>query len=357
MADVLNEDDSINSTANTPADEDSGQASSNPSDGTAPSSNNTADVNNNPTNNSANNSAGPTNINGSADAKPGKRLKNPLGQFASYTYQISLYMITPDAYDAFVLSGRKNINAFRDSNATFINENGDPEAAQGGAFLIAQSGGINNTTDDRAPGFNFDYGIDNLTFATSVGAEENGTSTNTTDIKFNITEPYGFSFITKLKAANQSLAAYAQSNGNNTPQNPLRNFYILGVRFYGYDQNGTLLTGNENFAGGLLDPNAQGTQGGLFTKYWDIQINKMNFKIDGKAVIYSAEASILTTQTACTLKRGMINHDTSITANTVDEALGKLFKTLNDQEQALVQNGSKGIANTCLLYTSPSPRD
>ena len=42
---------------------------------------------------------------------PGKRIQNPLGNFSSYTYQISLYMITPDAYDAFIQSGRKDINA------------------------------------------------------------------------------------------------------------------------------------------------------------------------------------------------------------------------------------------------------
>ena len=46
--------------------------------------------------------------------KPGSRLQNPLGNFSSYTYQLSLYMITPDAYDEFQASGRKNINALTD---------------------------------------------------------------------------------------------------------------------------------------------------------------------------------------------------------------------------------------------------
>ena len=42
---------------------------------------------------------------------PNKRLYNPLGNFSSYTYNIALFMVTPEAYDAFILSGRKNINA------------------------------------------------------------------------------------------------------------------------------------------------------------------------------------------------------------------------------------------------------
>jgi hypothetical protein len=35
----------------------------------------------------------------------------PDRNFSSYTYQLSLYMITPDAYEAFINTGRKDINA------------------------------------------------------------------------------------------------------------------------------------------------------------------------------------------------------------------------------------------------------
>ena len=41
---------------------------------------------------------------------PGKRTYNPLSTFSSYTYQLSLYMITPDAYDLFIASGRRDLN-------------------------------------------------------------------------------------------------------------------------------------------------------------------------------------------------------------------------------------------------------
>jgi hypothetical protein len=81
-------------------------------------------------------------------AKPGKRTQNPLSNFSSYTYQITLYMITPDAYDAFIETGRRKIDAL--SNGTE------------GAFIVAQSGGINNETSRRPPGFKYDYFIDDL---------------------------------------------------------------------------------------------------------------------------------------------------------------------------------------------------
>ena len=45
-------------------------------------------------------SPGPSGMGG--DDRPGKRIYNPLSKLASYTYQLSLYMITPDAYAALV---------------------------------------------------------------------------------------------------------------------------------------------------------------------------------------------------------------------------------------------------------------
>ena len=50
---------------------------------------------------------------------------NPLSYFSSSTYQLSLYMLTPDAYNAFYLSGYTNIN----------NLTNDPKS---GAYLLLQ---------------------------------------------------------------------------------------------------------------------------------------------------------------------------------------------------------------------------
>jgi hypothetical protein len=109
-------------------------------------------------------------------------------------------MITPDAYDAFIQSGRKNINAFQDVSNT-----------GNGVFVIAQSGGINNTTSKRAPGFDQDFFIDNLKIVQAINGKETGASTNTTEMSFTITEPYGFSFISRLKKASEALAKVSRS--------------------------------------------------------------------------------------------------------------------------------------------------
>ena len=267
------------------------------------------------------------------NTNPGKRLKNPLGEFSSYTYQLSLYMITPDAYNAFIASGRREINVLNNAVG----------AGAGGAFLIAQSGGVNNETQQRAPGFTFDYGIDNLSFNVSTNAKANETASNTTSFKFQIIEPYGFSFITKLKQANDALAGYAKATGAGWSANPSKQFFILGIKFLGYDASGNIITGNENYDGNTLDPNSTGN--GLFQTYYDIVISSIKFKIDGKATTYNIEAASLAPQSAFSIKRGMINGTKEITAGTVEEAFNELFGKLNKEQEDLLKSESIGKAN------------
>ena len=134
---------------------------------------------------------------------PGKRTQNPLGNFSSYTYQISLYMITPDAYESFILSGRKSIKnvaeitpaqeqSARDTvtsnNAQTASAGSPPppsaagsSAARGGTYLIAQSGGINNSNTVRAPGFDLDFFIDDLKITQVIGTKDVGCLLYTSD--------------------------------------------------------------------------------------------------------------------------------------------------------------------------------
>ena len=320
------------------ADEESGQGQPNPVEGSAIASAPTSSTTGNlgTLQGSGSSRAEATAPNGpnasvasSVSTVPGKRLKNPLGNFSSYNYQISLYMITPDAYEAFIASGRKRINAL--SEASGISDSG-------GAFVVAQSGGINNSTQLRAPGFELDYAIDNLSFKTLTSGKSSMTASNNTSFKFNITEPYGFSFITKLKLASDSLAEYAKQSGNGWPQNPIRQFFILGIKFFGYDESGNLLDGSEVFDGATLDPNTNGN--GLFETFYDIVFTSVKFKLDGKSTVYQIEAASLPPQSAFSVKRGMINSNKQITATTVGEAIDELFTKINTEQQTLFDNGA-----------------
>jgi hypothetical protein len=269
---------------------------------------------------------------GSTDA-PGRRLKNPLGALYSYTYQLSLYMITPDAYDAFNATGRTNIDAL--SQAT-----GETEG--GGAYLIAQSGGINNETSQRSPGFDLDFYIDNFKIKQAISGESTQSSTNVYSVAFDIIEPYGFSFNTKLKRASDDLQKYFQQTGyDGTIENPSRQFFIIGVKFLGYDSTGNIVSGETEFEDlGPLDPNASGNS--IFQMYYDITIASSKFTIDGGATTYKMTGVALAPGKAFGTKRGRLFATKTVCGATFDDAMqGKrgLFTQLNKFERWKVTKG------------------
>jgi hypothetical protein len=329
--------------------------------------------------------------------KPGKRLQNPLGNFSSYTYQISLYMITPEAYNTFVQSGRKNISAFQGVDNT-----------NKGAFLVAQSGGINNSTSKRAPEFDVDFYIDDLKIKSAITGKETLTATHIEEINFNIYEPYGFSFLTRLRRALEALnqsppsnanaangvdaegrnvgieiraedGTLAQSNRNpedgsiynpavestsGTPntssggktsplsaqaQNPTRQFFILGIRFQGYDKNGKLISSQDQ-SGYNADPT--GNANGVYERFFDIKISELKFKIDGRMVVYQCTAVVPKVSEAMGTKRGIIDNGVTIVGGTVNDAfLGEtdgnigMFTKLNNDQKKLKAQGIISIPN------------
>ncbi len=270
--------------------------------------------------------------------KPGKRLQNPLGDFSSYTYQISLYMITPDAYDAFLATGRKDINALRDSSGTGA-----------GAYLVVQSGGINNATSKRAPGFNYDYYIDDLKITQAISGKDTLAATNVSEFSFNIYEPYGFSFVTNLRTAMETLAKTSKSKNYDKVENPSRQFFILAFRFLGYDKNGEVI-GSSNSSGTNTDPT--GNANGMFERFYDIEISEMKFKIDGKMVVYNCKAVSVPVKEALGTKRGIVDNDATLLGATVDDALQGtadgnlgLFTKLNNIQTQLLKEEKIGIAN------------
>lgn len=259
---------------------------------------------------------------------------NPLGYFSSYTYQLTLYMLTADAINAFRASGRTNLNDLVIKN----------QGSKGGAYIVCQSGGINNTSFNRAPGFDLDYYIDNVTIQGIVAPNTARAPTTSIGINFQIIEPYGFSFISRLKYAYDELQKYGDTLGVPDLKNPVRGYFVLGVRFYGYDKYGNAITGKESFDGRPF--NTLGSGNGSFEQFYDIQIKKLNFKIDGKTTVYACEAVTLN-QTAQSIKVNNIPTQCSVEATTVEEALtGQtgLITLVNNYWQTLKDTGKMDYA-------------
>lgn len=284
----------------------------------------------------------------SAEDRPGKRLKNPLTFMSSFNYQLSLYVITPDAYDAFLANGRRNINVF-------AQRVGDSVAAsetnrQGGAFLLAQSGGAG--PDPRAPGVKYDYYIDNLSFTHYASSKETNSPTGNIEFSFQIIEPYGFSFISNLKKAQAQFDEFSRKNVegeaarfSDTAKSTVptaKQFFILGIRFYGWNADGTPVIGDESFEGSVLDPDNLGT-GAIFETFYELVVYEIKYKIDGKATVYNIRANAAAPSLGAGIKKGFINSPIQAKGSTVRSYLSGpegLITKLNQEQQNLKNNGT-----------------
>ena len=275
---------------------------------------------------------------------PGLRLQNPLSSLSSYTYQITLYMITPDAYKAFIESGRTKIDAI--TNAVDAQAAAAVEAGKAGAYIIAQSGGSNNKDGTRA--FDTDFYIDDLKIKNLLQGPSTQTASNDSKISFNIYEPYGFSLISKLTKASNLLRSASKVKNYDKLGNATRQFFVLGIRFQGYDEAGKVISASDSFHQDNF--NVTGDSGGVFERFFDIYINSFKFKIDGKITTYNITAVPISPGVALGVKRGRVDKGAKVQGKTVNDLLQGdlgLLTTLNEEQKnitACFKNSSESIA-------------
>jgi hypothetical protein len=117
---------------------------------------------------------------GTGVGAPGTRLYNPLSQFTSHNYQLSLYLATPEAINQYHEFGRRGLDTSQSS----------------GFYLVAQTGGKNI---EVAPGLELDVYLDNLTIKQATAGGATGSIYGTQNINFDIIEPHSLSFLKRLK--------------------------------------------------------------------------------------------------------------------------------------------------------------
>lgn len=258
--------------------------------------------------------SGRTNSQGSAaNTEFEERLFNPLGDYASYTYRITLYMLSPQQYSQYCAGDNGVVSS---------------------AAIVAQSGGINDSTQSRVEGIPYDLYIDNLSIKTITSTKESAIPSNSYQFNFQIFEPYGFSFSTQLVKA----AMQFQSGNPNAKDviTAIAQHYLLEIKFYGYDINGEPIA------------DAQG----VYSRTFPIMITKFNFKLDHRVVIYNISAVLVNQQIAMGIKRGTVPPVLNLKADTVKNAIegekqnsGKpskirgLFQALNEHQQQLKEAG------------------
>ena len=171
--------------------------------------------------------------------------ENELDQFQSYTYNVSLYMLKPKEYVRML----KAPNSIR----------GLPKA------LLMRNGGTGGDRELAQEFQNTEFFIDDITFD-NIGPNPNTQTSNTNaiDIKFNVFEPNGCTFIERLKKQSE-LSLEEEQSYLHTP-------YLLEIKFKGYDDVGK--PSNE-----IVKP-----------KYIPIKFIDMKFAIDTMGTSYRIKA-------------------------------------------------------------------
>lgn len=213
---------------------------------------------------------------------------NVLDQYASYTYQASLYIMDNNSYQQMINTKQKVLN---------------------GAQLLIQSGGA--PVIGRNEYFSLDYYIDTIELRSEIACKGVGLAHNVNQVRMTIVEPNGITLIQNLdKVATKFLGGVTQKQ-QTFPQQT----YLLVIRFYGYDDQGNLVRGGVSKPNQTSDPNA------FVEKWYPLQIENLTFKVANKAVEYQLTATAVPYYIGASSARGSIPFNIELSGKTLKDIL------------------------------------
>ena len=246
---------------------------------------------------------------------------NVLDDYASYTYQISWYLLDPVQYNQLTNSISPNTS---------------------GWSLLMQSGGAplpaNSNTSTSAPGRNPHFPLDFYLDDLEISSKVNG--------KGKVVEPNGLTLIDRIYAAVKGFygpgenspeldptgGLAQQANGGKpvieTTPNYLSAPYCLGIRFYGYDSGGNLqapATGkySPNATPGLVGPTNDNFA--IIEKLIAFNITDLKFRMaagaNSKGVEYNVTGKPIPMNHAFGQSRGTIPFPFELSGTTVKDLL------------------------------------
>jgi hypothetical protein len=224
---------------------------------------------------------------------------NVLDQYASYTYSISLYAITVEAFQKMVNTRTLTLD---------------------GKFLLIQSAGA--PVLGRNEYFSNDYYIESLVIESAILGGSVRSAHNVNNFTMTVIEPNGLSLIDNLEKAATSIrgdSAATRSSWGATN-------YLLILRFYGYNDQGELVKVANPGPNGTTDTNA------IVEKFYPVRLETVNFTIENKLVEYQITGSAEQYTTAASTARGTIPHNIELNGQTVQQILaGADTQTAVDQ--------------------------
>jgi hypothetical protein len=234
---------------------------------------------------------------------------NQLDQYASYTYNIAWYLLSPTQYAAMVDSQK---------------------ADTAGWQLLMQSGGA--PIKGRSPAFPVDYYMDDLEINSRTPGGGTNRANSALDLRFKVTEPNGITLLESIFSALKTVykndkqsqtntsnngASVANSSDNTGTPNYLAAQYCLVIEFFGYDQNGKLVAP----AKGAFSTTGGYGQAAVIKKYYPFRIMDIKFQVANRAIEYQITGMSLPQSYASTTDRGTIPFPFTLTGQTVEQLL------------------------------------
>jgi hypothetical protein len=176
-------------------------------------------------------------------------ISNPLHDLPSYTYNVSLHVLSQDHYKETMQTGQYIPNE---------------------SVLIGGAGRYNSQFQRAGPFKDVDFYINDLKMTSIIGANQKSQNSNVITMSFTIIEPNGATLMNRIVDTAQFIKTKFKYKHE---PNHLDLPYLLEIEFVGYDENGIPLP-------------ARSYQ---FTKYIPIKIIGMKIKVSSKGAEYKCD--------------------------------------------------------------------
>jgi hypothetical protein len=226
---------------------------------------------------------------------------NPLDQFASYTYSISVYLLSADQYTRLLRGKTKKIDGY----FLLFQDGGAPVNRGGAKDNMGTATNVSASDSGRNPFFPNDYYIDSLTLDTSPLGKATGASHMTASMKMTVNEPNGITLIDNLYSA---VANLQQKNGSGKVNYTAAD-YLAVIRFYGQGADGNPVQ-------------VRASGGAAIEKFIPFKLASINWSVGSKMVSYEWDCVPQGLLIAGYTARGAVPHDVQLASTTLGQLLG-----------------------------------
>jgi hypothetical protein len=274
---------------------------------------------------------------------------NVLDQYASYSYNISVYLMSPADYTKLIKTKKKTVAGFQ---LLFMSGGAGPAGTKTAVPALSRQERDFVTEGDligqslqnlgRNEFFSLDYYIDDLQVKSLLSGKGTGGAHNVTELKFKVIEPNGITFLDNLFAATQQ---YIKASGGDINKNYSAQNYLMVIRFYGYDQQGNLVkvtNAGQDSAG--TDVNA------IVEKFIPFQFTGIKFRIANKIVEYECSAVCPQNNVNTGASRGVVPYNIELQSQTLKDLLTGTPKfAANDREGRVTPTAAQPAAGARTL--------